>query len=137
MTIVLDPSRLPRRANPARIKALHEAGLGVAAIASRVSLSERQVLRWLDRIFGDSWKTPRRLVSEEQRAGIEEMSKEGPPADWVAESAGVSRWTVDKIRQDAMIPIDPEWKRTRLQIQHDPELFRLHLEFAPPRLRRS
>lgn len=150
MTVVLEPvlttkqararagraARAAIRSRADRIKALHESGLKPDVIAKRLSISERTVHRWLNRFYGDEWKTVGR-VSDEQRARILRLSVDQVPPGWIAEDCKVSRRLVDMVREDAELPIDAEWASIRRQIQARPELFELHLQFMPQVLRRA
>lgn len=125
-----------RRARGARVKALYEDGLKPAAIAQRLGMSERQVQRWLTRLVGEGWQQYGR-VSAAQRARILVLAADQVPPGWISEDVGRSRRLVDLVREEAQIEIDAEWASIRRQIQARPELFELHLQFMPQRLRRA
>lgn len=129
----LAPPLLPQRvkASPERMVQLSKAGHAPPSIARRLGVSERTVFRWLNRLAGDGWKTMRPVVSEAQSARALTLLAEGVPAMWVAEEVGIDPRTVRDLRDRAGLPRDEEWKRIRLQIQHDPVLFALHKEFDP------
>ncbi|RKN67695.1 hypothetical protein D7252_08910 [Microbacterium sp. CGR2] len=104
-------------------------------IAQRTGLSERQVHRWLGRMFGEGWQRMPR-VSPVAKARVLQLSAEQVPPDWIAETVKISRTAVDKIREKAGLNLDQEWKVVRLAIQHDAKLFNLHKQFSPTSTRR-
>jgi hypothetical protein len=97
----------------------------------------RQVHRWLNHYFGDAWKVERPSLSPEARGLIVRLLQAEVPVGWIAETVGFSSDTVRDVRDAEGIPPDVDWKATRIEIQHEPRLFALHLEFAPVKLRRS
>lgn len=125
------------KADVASILELHNLQVPAREIARRMNLSQKTVRNWIAREAPGTLPKVKAPTSAEQRERIITLAKEKVPDGWIAEDIGYSEKVVGQRRRDAGIPVDEEWKLIRLQIQHDPTLFALHLEFAPPRLRRG
>lgn len=131
-------ARRPVKAKPAEILRLHREGLRTALIAERLGVSQKTVGKWLRHLLGDEWVNDgSKPTTEAQRARIVLLAREGVPDGWIAEDVSLSQRTVSDVRKAAGISVDDVWKVTRLQIQHDAELWVRHQQFAPPSLRRG
>lgn len=103
-------------------------------LAEALKVSERQALRWLNRLYPDRTNKNRnnrnRLTTVEQDR-IAVLAQEGVPTTWIAEDLGISRDAVDRHRDQLGIPRAYDYKAVYLAIRWDEHLLNLHREFAP------
>lgn len=100
-------------------------------LAAMLGLSERQALRWLNRISPSSDRNPARPCSPETYARMGVLAQEGVPSAWIAEDVGYQRRAVDRYRERQGVQSDGEYKAVCQSIRRNPVLLALHREFAP------
>lgn len=98
-------------------------------IAAEVGLSERTVVRARARMKIQDVNTAPHLTAD-QVEQIKRLCADWQPANWVAETVGVSRETVNRHAPPRAGDVE-EWNVAWAAIMRRPALLALHQEFAP------